>query len=134
MSFVHGRDTYFSLGGVDLSAYTNTSSFTRGADSHDVTTYGKGAHVFQGGLGLNSANAAGIYDSAAGTGPRAVIEPLVGTNVTLVRRPEGTGTGKPQDSVDALVTSYVETSPVADMVTWAVELQCSGDVASTTQA
>jgi hypothetical protein len=133
MAFVHGKNTFISLNGSDLSPFTNTSTFGRGADSHDVTTYGKNDHVFEGGLGLNTASMGGIYDNSA-TGPRDVIEPLVGTVVTLIRRPEGTGTGKPQDSVSALVTSYVETNPVADMVTWSCELQPSDAVTSTNQA
>lgn len=133
MTFVHGKDTFISLDGDNLSTYTNTSELTRGADKHDVTTYGKNDHVFTGGLGNNSASMSGIYDNTASTGPRAVIEPLVGTVVTLIRRPEGTGSGKPQDSVSVLVEEYVETSPVADMVTWSVKLQCSDAVTSTTQ-
>ena len=132
MAFVHGKNTFISLNGSDLSPYTNTSTFGRGADSHDVTTYGKEDHVFQGGLGLNTASMGGIYDNGA-TGPRDVIEPLVGTVVTMIRRPEGTGSGKPQDSVSVLITSYVETSPVADMVTWSCEMQPSDAVTSTNQ-
>jgi hypothetical protein len=133
MSFVHGKNTYFSLGGVDLSAYTNTSTFTRGADIHDVTTYGKSDHVNAGGLGTSGLGAGGIYDNTASTGPRAAIEPLIGTTVTMIRRPEGTGSGKPQDSVSVVVGSYVETSPVADFVQWSVELTGSDAVTSTTQ-
>lgn len=134
MSFVHGKDTVFILDGDDISAYTTTSSFEREADEHDVTTYGKDDHVFAGGLGKGAASASGLYDNTAGTGPRAVIEPLIGSVVTLVRRPEGTGTGKPQDSVNVLVKKYTETNPVADMVTWAVDLTLSDAVTSTTQA
>lgn len=133
MTFVHGKSTVIILDGDDLSAFTNTSSFERGADTHDVTTYGKNDHVFAGGLGMNSASMSGIYDNTASTGPRAVIEPLVGSTVTLIRRPEGTGSGKPQDSVSVVVQKYVETSPVADMVTWSCEMQCSDAVTSTTQ-
>lgn len=132
MSFVHGKNTYISLNGTDLSAFTNTSSLTRKADKHDVTTYGKNDHVFSGGLGDGSASMGGIYDNTA-SGPRDVIEPLVGTNVTLVRRPEGTGSGLPQDTVDVLVEEYVETNPVADMVTWSVTLQLSDAVTSANQ-
>ena len=132
MAFVHGKNTFISLNGSDLSPYTNTSTFGRGADSHDVTTYGKEDHVFQGGLGLNTASMGGIYDNGA-TGPRDVIEPLVGTVVTMIRRPEGTRSGKPQDSVSVIITSYVETSPVADMVTWSCEMQPSDAVTSTNQ-
>lgn len=41
MAFVHGKDTFISLNGSDLSTYTNTSELSRSADRHDVTTYGK---------------------------------------------------------------------------------------------
>jgi hypothetical protein len=134
MAFVHGKDTFISIDGDDISSVTNTSTFTRTADSHDVTTYGEDNHVYVGGLGDGTCSIGGIYENTAVTGPRAVIEPLIGTNVTLIRQPEGTGSGLPQDSVDVLVVNYVETSPVADMVTWTAELQLSGAVDSTAQS
>lgn len=132
MAFVHGKNTYVSLNGSDLSAFANTSTFTRKADKHDVTTYGKSDHVYSGGLGDGGMSMGGVYDNGA-TGPRDVIEPLIGTNVTMIRRPEGTGSGLPQDSVSVLVEEYVETNPVADMVTWSVTLQPSDAVTSTNQ-
>lgn len=137
MSFVHGKNTYISLNAKDLSPYCNTSELTRTADSHDVTTYGKNSHVYNGGLKDGKATMGGIYDNGtvgASAGPAFVIKPIVGTVVSLVRRTEGTGTGKPQETVNVLVTQYVETSPVADMVTWSCEMQLSDDVATTTQA
>lgn len=133
MTFVHGKDTYISVNSVDLSAFTNTSEFTRTGDSHDVTTYGKNDHVYQGGLGDGKFTMGGTYDNGA-TGPRDTLEPLVGTVTTVVRRVEGTGSGKPQDSFSALLTSYVESSPVADMVAWSAEFQLSDAVTSTNQA
>lgn len=132
MAFVHGKNTYISLNAVNLSTYTNTSSFERAADVHDVTCYGADDHAFSGGLGNNSGSMGGVYDNGS-SGPRDTIEPLVGTTVTLIRRPEGTGSGLPQDSVSVVVTKYVETSPVADMVTWSCEFQCTGAVTSTNQ-
>lgn len=133
MAFVHGKNTFISLAGNNLSAYCNSSDFGRKADKHDVTTYGKNDHVYEGGLGDGEANISGIYDNTA-AGPRDIIEPLIGTVVTLIRRPEGTGSGLPQDSVSVLVEEYVETSPVADMVTWSAKLQPSDAVTSTNQA
>lgn len=132
MAFVHGKNTFISLNGSDLSAFTNASELNRSADIHDVTTYGKNSHVKLGGLGDGKASMSGIYDNGA-TGPRDIIEPLVGTTVTLVRRPEGTGSGLPQDSVSVVVAGYVETAPVADMVTWSAELELSDEVTSTNQ-
>jgi hypothetical protein len=133
MAFVHGRDVYYTLGGNNLSSFSNTSTYEKTADSHDVTTYGQGAHVFKGGLLNSTGTIGGIYDSATSSGPRAIIEPLIGSNVTYVDRPEGTGAGKPQRTADALVLKYTETRPVADMITWSADLQFSGTVATTNQ-
>jgi hypothetical protein len=133
MAKKHGKDTVVKLNSVDLSAFCNSSEFTRSADSHDTTTYGADDHAYDGGLGDAKVTIGGLYDDGA-TGPRATIEPLIGTKVTFIRQPEGTGPGLAQDSCTVLVTSYVETSPVADMVTWSAELQVSGAVDSTDQA
>lgn len=133
MAFIHGKDTVIKLDSDDLSAFVNTSELGRTADSHDVTTYGQETHVYQGGLKDGTASMAGIYDGTA-AGPRGVILPLVGTTVTLIRQPEGAGSGLAQDSVTVLVLSYTETNPVADMVAWSCELQLSGPITSTAQS
>jgi hypothetical protein len=133
MAKKHGKDTVIKLNSVDLSAFCNTSEFTRTADSHDTTTYGADAHGYDGGLTDAKATIGGMYDDSA-TGPRATIEPLIGTKVPYIRQPEGAGSGLAQDSCTVLVVSYVESSPVADMVTWSAELQVSGDVDSTDQS
>lgn len=132
MAKVHGKVTVIKVGMQTVKG--TTSQWERGADSHDVTEYGDDDHVFNGGLGTSTFTISGLYDSTAVTGPRAVLEPAVGTIVELTRQPEGTGSGKAQDVVDALLTKYVETSPVADMVTWSADFTGSGAVDSTAQA
>jgi hypothetical protein len=132
MSFVHGKNTYVSLNGVDLSTYVTTSQLEKNADKHDVTTYGQATHVYNGGLLDGTATMSGVYDNGV-SGPRATIQALIGTTCTLVRRPDGTGSGKAQDSVTVLVEKYVETNPVADMVTWSCDMQLSGAVTTTAQ-
>ncbi len=136
MALIHGKNTVVTLDGESLTAYTNNSQIEVTQDSHDVTTYGKDAHVFAGGLANGTATLSGFYDSTANTGPRAVIQAIMAAGVTveLIHQPEGTGSGKPQDKVDVLVTKYTQTHPVADMVTWAVDLQFSDDVDSTAQS
>lgn len=133
MAFVHSKNTVVSLGGDDLSAFTNSTTYNRSADSHDVTTYGKNSKVYSGGLKDGTVTIGGFYDDGA-AGPRETIGPLLGTVVEFIFKPEGTGTGKPQDAVDVLVTAYNESSPVADQIQWTAELQMSDDVATTTQA
>lgn len=132
MAFVHGKDTVVTLNSSDLSAFTNQVEFTQSADSHDVTTYGKDAHVFVGGLKNGTCTLSGVYDNTT-SGPQDIIPPLIGTVVDLVFKPEGTGTGLPQLSAQVLVQDYTVTNPVADMVTWSCTLQLSDDVTSTNQ-
>lgn len=134
MTFVHGKDTFISLGGDDISEYTDSSELNRTADTHDVTTYGKNSHVYAGGLKDGKATMAGTYDNTLVTGPRAVIMPLLGATTELIRQTEGTGTGKPQDKADVVVNSYVETNPVADMVKWSCEMTLSDDVDTAAQS
>jgi hypothetical protein len=133
MAFVHGKDAYTSLDANDISAFCNSVEMKRSADSHDTTTFGKTGHVYQGGLTDGTASIGGIYDDTA-SGPKAVVEPLLGTVVDLVYRPEGTGTGKPEQTCDVLVMSYEESAPVADMIQWKAELQISDAVTTADQA
>lgn len=134
MARVHSKNTVVKLDDNDLSVYCTNSEIARKSDIHDVTTYGKNSHVKDGGLFDGTAKLEGIYDSTAVSGPRAVIEPLIGTTVPFVRQIEGTGSGKPQDSVDVVVAGYTESAPVADMVKWSCDLELSDDVDSTAQS
>lgn len=132
MAFSHGRKTFVSVNGTDLSGFTNASSLEQTADKHDVTTYGNDDHVYNGGLRDGTGSLSGIYDNTA-SGPRAILRPLIGQTVTVIRRPDGTGSGKAQDLVSAIVVKYTEAAPVADMVQWSCDLQLSGVKTSTPQ-
>lgn len=140
MPFVHGKDTVITIDGKDLSAYANTSELGRSGEVHNVTTYGSANYpdgrkpnVYNPGNVDSKGNVSGVYDSTAVSGPRAVLKALTGKKVALIRKPEGTGTGRPQETVDIIVTDYTETNPVADMVTWKCEFQGSGVIAEITQ-
>lgn len=133
MSFVHGKNTVITVATKDISQYCNKSQLTRGADSHDLTGYGKQAHVVAGGLLKNEFTCEGNYDNTAVTGPRAALEPLVGTVVACTRKPEGTGVGKPLETFSALLEQYVETNPVADYISWSAKFTVSDVIADTTQ-
>lgn len=135
MAFQHGKDTVYTVDSDDLSAFTNTSTLESGVDEHDVTCYGAEDHVVTGGLGNGKFSFGGIYDSGA-TGPKAVLEPLIDAKVpvAVVRKPIGTGAGKPNEAFSALLTKYVETAPVADMISWSCEGTRSGAITRTTQS
>jgi hypothetical protein len=135
MTFVHGKGVVATLDGDDLSAYATSVTFTRTADTHDVTTFGHGSKVYFPGLKDGTGSIEGVYDSTTVTGPGAVLRPLVGADtVALVYRPEGTGTGKANAVVDVLINSYEESAPVADMITWTAEFQMSDDIVDTAQS
>lgn len=135
MAFKHGKSTVFKVNAVDLSAYTSESEINRGTDTHDVSAYGDNAHKFGAGLNTGTASASGTYDTTASTGPRAALLAVYALNapVTVLIQPEGTGTPKPQDSFSAILTSYVQTQPVADMIKWKAEFQITGDITTTAQ-
>lgn len=134
MAKIHGKVTFVSLDADDLSTFGTNMEFERSADSHDVTTFGNDSHRKQGGLFDGMAKLTGIYDNTASTGPQAVIGPLLGTVVELIYRPEGTGSSLPERAVNVLVQKYVESSPVADMVTWTCDVEFDGDVDLTAQS
>lgn len=133
MAKQHGKSTVILVGANDLSIYADASELNRKADNHDVTTYGNNAHRYNAGLLDGDFKMSGTYDNTAGTGPRAVLRPMLGTTQTVTRRVEGTGAGKPQDLFSAVMTAYVETNPVADMVKWSAEFQIDGDINSAPQ-
>lgn len=130
MAFVHGRDAVVTLNAIDLSTFTNKVEFSREAEAHDTTAFGKDSKTYAGGLRDAKVSLEGTYDNGA-SGPEAIIQPLLGNTVVLIYKPEGTGTGLPIRTVSVVVISYKESTEVANMIKWTCELQCSDDVALT---
>lgn len=134
MSTNKGKNMVVLINGTDISIYCDANEHHKKADIQDITTYGKEAHVKEGTLLDGNGSIGGLYDTSAVAGPRAILNALVGQTVPYVRRPEGTGSGRPQDTVDVVVGEYVETAPVADMVRWTCALEYSDTIDSTPQA
>ena len=57
-----------------------------------------------------------------------------GALVACVYRPEGTGSGKPEQSFNVLVSKYGESSAVGEMIKWNSDMKISGAVTDTTQS
>jgi hypothetical protein len=121
------------IAGTDISQYCDSSEHHVKPDIIDKTTYGKDAHVKEGTLLDGNGSLGGIYDTSVVAGPRAILEALCGQTVAYIRRVEGTGAGKPQNSVSVVVGEYVETAPVADIVRWTCALEYSDSVTNTPQ-
>ena len=133
MATAKGKNIVVLLAGIDISQFCDSNEHHKKPDIQDVTGYGKDAHVKGGTLLDGNGSIGGTYDTSAVAGPRAVINPLVGQTVEYIRRPEGTGAGKPQDRVQVVVGEYVETAPVADFVRWTCALEYSDSIDSTPQ-
>jgi hypothetical protein len=129
----HGKLTVVKLNAIDISAFTDSTTFEREADEHDSTCYGVDDKEVVGGLKGGKVTIGGKYMTGA-TGPGTVIESLLGTKVAFIYQSEGTGTGKPQRSATVLVKSYNQSAPVADIVRWTAELTISGSISTTAQA
>jgi hypothetical protein len=133
MARTHSKHTVIIIDGNDISQHCTDSNVEESSGTEDNTTYGKNKVVKDPTLGDGAFGCSGKYDSSA-TGPRAVLKPLVGTKVTVQYRPEGTGSGLPQDTFDAVITKYTETAPVAGYRLWSLETEPSDDWDSTDQA
>lgn len=132
MARKHSKLTVILVDSNDISVFCKDSTCEQSSGTEDNTTYGKDAQVFDPTLLNGAFSCSGSYDSSA-TGPRKVLKPLVGTSVTVKYRPEGTGTGLPQDSFTAVITKYTETAPTAGYRMWALDTQPSDTWDSTDQ-
>jgi hypothetical protein len=134
MAFVHGKNTVITVATNDLSEYTDNSELKRGANVHNLTPYGVDDEVNQGGLKKFEFTMSGTYDSTAGTGPRGTLVGNEGDTLAIVRKPEGTGTGKPNEAFNAVLEEYVETNPSNDFIKWSAKFTGTGAITDTTQA
>lgn len=133
MARKHSKLTVIIIDDNDVSEFCNASTCEQSAGTEDNTTYGKNAIVKDPTLLTGAFSCGGKYDSAL-TGPRAVLKPLVGQKVNVKYRPEGTGSGLPQDSFDAVITKHVDDGPVAGYRTWALEAEPSDEWDDTPQS
>lgn len=135
MARKHSKLTVIIVDGNDISQYCTDSNVEQSSGTEDNTTYGKNAVVKDPTLLDGAFACSGKYEAkATATSPRAVLKPLVGTKVTVQYRPEGTGTGLPQDEFEVVVTKYVETAPVAGYRLWSLETEPSDEWDSTDQS
>jgi hypothetical protein len=133
MSSSHGKLTSILVATKDISPFTKQSDYERTADAHDNTGYGVDDRTKSGGLRDAKFTASGTYDNTASVGPRNALHANLGVAQTIVRKVEGTGTGKPQDTFTGVLTKYVESNPFDDNVKWSAEWEISGPIVTIAQ-
>lgn len=127
MAFRHGRHADVSVDGDSLSAYCDEAEITLENDTAETTTFGSSWKTHIPGLNGASMTLSGNYDPTASTGPAAVLTALIGADpFPVLYHPGGNDTGQIQHSFDAILTSYSESSPVGDKVTFSAALIADG--------
>lgn len=133
MAAAHGKTTVLTIATKDISLFTKTSNYERTSPEHATTGYGVDDETYLGGVRKNTFTCGGAYDNTALVGPRIVLHAVVGTVVVIVRKVEGAGTGKPQDTFSAVVTKYAESNPYDDIVSWSAEFTITGPIVTIAQ-
>lgn len=133
MTTSHGRFTIITVATKDISPFTKNSQIERAAGTHDITGYGVDDKLYAGGTRDNKFTCSGVYDNTVLVGPSIVLAGVVGSTLAIIRKVEGTGTGKPQQAFNAVLEKFVESNPHDDMVTWSADFQITGPVTPTTQ-
>jgi hypothetical protein len=135
MAFRHGRFAEITVAGNDLSAFCDSADINIDIDTAETTTFGASWKRHIPGLAGAQLDGGGNYDPTATTGPAAVLTGLIGDDpFAVVLHPGGDVTGQIQHSFNAILTSYKESSPVGDKVTFTFSLLVDGAVTTTNVA
>lgn len=124
MAFVHGKDSYFKVASTDLSAYLNSISVSRSADTAETTTFSSGTKTFIAGLKDATITLSGMFDATV----YSTIAGWLGTSQTWEYGPAGNGNGKVKVSGSGIVTAVEMASAVGEAVTANITVQVSGAV------
>lgn len=126
----HGHNAQFTYNAHDVSPYVTSVTFERDNDIHDTTCYGSASHTFLAGLVNGKVNVTGLWDKTATVGSQVVFNAGVGDadGAAFIWGPEGSTTGNVKYSGTAVLESYTESAPVADLVTFTASLRISGSV------
>jgi hypothetical protein len=136
MAFKHGKATVFKMDNsagslTDLSAYMDEVGFPRETEAAETTTFGKQDKTYIVGLSDSSFSCSGKADVTCDgviEGARAALSAGTIDTVSFEYGPSGSATGQPKYSGEALITSYEQSSPVGDVVTFSLALQVTGVV------
>lgn len=126
----HGSDTELSVRAIDISEHCKTSTLEESTKLSDLTGYkpaGK-AEIHGGGLKGGKFTVSGVYDKSETTAPALAMKGRHGETMAIIRKLEGTGAGKPQESFNAVLEKFAQTAPHDDFITWSADFTVTGPV------
>ena len=132
-TFVHGKSTDFELddtGGTSrsLSNVLTSVDFPETIETAETTAFGATSKSYIVGLRDATISVSGLWDAT-------VDGYIIGTEPatrTFIFGPAGSTSGYVKYTGEAILTNYSVSSPVADVVTFSLDLQCTGGVTRTT--
>lgn len=132
-TFVHGKATNFSLddtGGTsrDLSDSLTSVDFPETIDTAETTAFGATSKSYIVGLRDATISISGLWDAT-------VDGYIIGTEPatrTFIFGPAGSTSGYVKYTGECILTNYAVSNPVGDVVTYSIDLQCTGGVTRTT--
>ena len=132
-TFVHGKSTNFSLddtGGTsrDLSNTLTSVDFPETIDTAESTAFGATSKSYIVGLRDATISVSGLWDAA-------IDGYIIGTEPatrTFIFGPAGSTGGNVKYTGECILTNYSVSNPVGDVVTYSLDLQCTGGVTRTT--
>lgn len=120
MVFKHGASARVAWNQYDVSSYLRSAELSVGVEAADTTTFGNGWKTGIVGLGESSASFEGLYDPATQAHWR---DQLGVSSGVLTYAPSGwAAIGDPARLLLGTSTSYVESSPVGDVVSFSWEV------------
>lgn len=129
-----GKSSQLTINTKDISPYVTDVSFEQDNDVLDTTCYGSTNHTYVAALVDAKMTVQGLWDKTALVGSHTVFQSMVGTaaGYAFVWGPEGSTTGNVKHSGTAILESYTESSPVADLVKFTATLRVSGAITTGT--
>lgn len=134
-TFVHGKNAQFELEGTNLSDTLNEITLPREIETAETTAFGTQDKTYITGLSDATVSLSGMFDATVDSAISTVIANLKSGSIasaSFTYGPSGSASTKPKFTGEALVTSYEISSPVADVVTYSLELQVTGGVTGST--
>lgn len=133
MSFIHGKNTVFKIddsGGTlrDISAYCNSVSFPRSADTAETSTFSVSSKTFVAGLKGATISVEGKWDSTVD----GYLDGIVGVEGTFEYGPQGSTAGNIKYTGECICTGYEPSGDIGDAGKFTASFQVTGDVERTT--
>jgi len=133
-TFVHGKSVNFSLDDTagtsrDISDVLNSVDFPEITETADTTAFGSSSRSFIVGLESATISLSGLWDATVDGYLKGGTEPA---SRTFIYGPAGSTSGNVKYTGEAILTNYSQSSPVGDVVTFSVDLQCTGTITRTT--